>query len=129
MEMIVYILIFLFFWIICNCIVKRMLQDGSLAEEFIISAMKYRNAIMFDIIALIFFIIFDVNFLLWLGIIYYVIISILEGIMLVISIITNLDYYLKERIFEKELWILVLAKTLNEIISISMIFILSSLLK
>ena len=129
MEMIVYILIFFIFWIICNCIVERMSRDDSLSEEFITSAIKYRNAIMFDIIVLIFFIIFDVNFLLWLGIIYYVIISILEGIMLVISIITNLDYYLKERIFEKELWILVLAKTLNEIISVSMIFILSSLLK
>ena len=129
MEMIVYILIFFIFWIICNCIVERMSRDDSLSEEFIISAIKYRNAIMFDIVVLIFFIIFDVNFLLWLGIIYYVIISILEGIMLVISIITNLDYYLKERIFEKELWILVLAKTLNKIISVSMIFILSSLLK
>lgn len=127
MEMIVYILIFFIFWIICNCIVERMSRDDSLSEEFIISAIKYRNAIMFDIVVLIFFIIFDVNFLLWLGIIYYVIISILEGIMLVISIITNLDYYLKERIFEKELWILVLAKTLNKIISVSMIFILSSL--
>lgn len=128
MEIIVYILIFFIFWIICNYIVERMLQDSSLVEEYIISAVKYRKAIMFDIIALIFFIIFNVNFLLWLGIIYYVIISILEGIMLIISIITNLDYYLKERIFEKELWILVLAKTLNEIISVSMIFILSSLL-
>ena len=129
MRMIICILIFFIFWIICNCIVKRMLQDGSLSEEFIISAVKYRKTIMFDIIALIFFIIFNVNFLLWLGIIYYVIISILEGIMLVISVITNLDYYLKEKMFEKELWYLVLAKTLNEITSISMIFILSSFLK
>lgn len=84
---------------------------------------------MFDIIALLFFIIFDINFLLWLGIIYYVIIAILEGIMLVISVITNLDYYMKEKIFEKEMWLIVLAKTLNEIVSVSMIFILSSLLK
>lgn len=129
MRILVYILVFFIFWIICNCIVERMSRDGFLSEEFIISAMKYRNAIMFDIIALIFFIIFNVNFLLWLGIIYYVIISILEGIMLVISIITNLDYYLKEKIFEKELWILILAKVLNEIISVSMIFILYSLLK
>lgn len=84
---------------------------------------------MFDIIALLFFIIFDINFLLWLGIIYYVIIAILEGIMLVISVITNLDYYMKEKIFEKEMWLIVLAKTLNEIVSVLMIFILSSLLK
>ena len=129
MGIIVYILIFFIFWVICNCIAERISHNSSLSEEFIISAIKYKKAIMFDIIALIFFIIVDVNFLLWLGIIYYVIISILEGIMLVISIITNLDYYFKERIFEKELWTLVLAKTLNEIISVSMIFILSSFLK
>lgn len=129
MEIIIYILIVFIFWIICNFIVREILNINPLAEEFIISAVKYRKTIMFDIIALIFFIIFDVNFLIWLGIIYYVIISILEGIMLVISIITNLDYYLKEKIFEKELWLLVLEKTLSEIVSISMIFILSSLLK
>lgn len=129
MRMIVYILIFFIFWIICNYIIEKMSRDGSLSEEFIISAVKYRKTIMFDIIALLFFIIFDINFLLWLGIIYYVIIAILEGIMLVISVITNLDYYMKEKIFEKEMWLIVLAKTLNEIVSVSMIFILSSLLK
>lgn len=129
MEVIIYIVIYFIFWFICNYIAQIFLQDDSLSEEFLISAVKYRKTIMFNIFGLIFFMIFDINFLLWIGIIYYVIISILEGIMLVISIITNLDYYLKEKIFEKELWYLVLAKTLNEVVSISMIFILSSFLK
>ncbi len=61
MRMIVYILIFFIFWIICNYIIEKMSRDGSLSEEFIISAVKYRKTIMFDIIALLFFIIIEIN--------------------------------------------------------------------
>lgn len=128
MEKFLLIILFLIFWCICNYIVKKFLDDN-MQEEFVVSAVKYRKTIMFNILALIFLIFMDIDFLTWIGIIYYVIISILEGIMLVISIITNLDYYIKEKIFETHMWLLVLVKTLNEIVSIFMLFELFSLLK
>lgn len=128
MEKFLLIILFLIFWCICNYIVKKFL-DYNIQEEFMVSAVKYRKTIMFNILALIFLIFMDIDFLTWIGIVYYIIISILEGIMLAISIITNLDYYIKEKIFETHMWLLVLVKTLNEIVSIFILFELFSLLK
>ena len=128
MEKVLLIVLFFIFWCICNYIVKYFLNNNA-EDSFVISAVRYRKTIMFSILALVFFIFFDINFLTWIGIIYYIIISILEGIMLVISVITNLDYYIKERIFETKMWLLVLAKTLNEVSSILMTVTLFSLLK
>ena len=128
MEKFLLIILFFIFWCVCNYIVKYFFNNNA-NDDFVMSAVKYRKTIMFFILALVFFIFFNINFLTWIGIIYYIIISILEGIMLVISLITNLDYYIKEKIFETKMWLLVLMKTLNEVSSILMVIILFSLLK
>lgn len=127
MDKLIYVGIFFIFWLICNVIVRKTLYDN-MSDELVVAAVKYRKTIMFDIIAIFLFIIFDFNFFLWLGIAYYIIMVILEGILLIISIFTNLDYYIKEKIFETNMWLLVLAKLLNEIATIMMIFALFSLL-
>lgn len=127
MEKILLIILFFIFWCICNYIVKIFLNNN-LADDFVLSAVKYRKTLMFNILALIFFMLFDMKFLIWIGIIYYIIVSILEGIMLVISVITNLDYYIKEKVFETHMWLLVLAKMLNEIAHITMAITLFSIL-
>ncbi len=127
MDKLIYVGIFFIFWLICNVIVRKTLYDN-MSDELVVAAVKYRKTIMFDIIAIFLFMIFNFNFLLWLGIAYYIIISILDGILLIISLITNLDYYIKEKIFETNMWLLVLTKLLNEIASIMMIFALFSLL-
>lgn len=127
MDKLIYVGIFFIFWLICNVIVRKTLYDN-MSDKLVVVATKYRKTIMFDIIVIFIFIIFNFNFLLWLGIAYYIIVAILEGILLIISIFTNLDYYIKEKIFETNMWLLVLAKLLNEIATIMMIFALFSLL-
>lgn len=127
MDKLIYVGIFFIFWLICNVIVRKTLYDN-MSDKLVVVATKYRKTIMFDIIVIFIFIIFNFNFLLWLGIAYYIIIAILEGILLIISIFTNLDYYIKEKIFETNMWLLVLTKLLNEIATIMMIFALFSLL-
>ncbi len=129
MEIIITSIIILFiFWYICNNILEKALEQYNELNEYTIALVKYRKTIMFDIIALIFFFIFDINFLLWIGIVYYIIISILEGILLVISLITGLDEDIKTKQIDKDLWLIFTSKLLNEISSIIMIFTLSTLL-
>lgn len=127
MEKILLIILFFIFWCICNYIVKIFLNNN-LTDDFVLSAVKYRKTLMFNILALIFFTLFNINFLIWIGIIYYIIVSILEGIILIISIITNLDYYIKEKVFETHMWLLILVKMLNEITHIIMLITLFSML-
>lgn len=127
MEKILLIILFFIFWFIWNYTVKIFLSNN-LTDDFVLSAIKYRKTLMFNILTLIFFMLFDINFLTWIGIVYYIIISILEGVMLVISVITNLDYYIKKKEFETHMWLLVLAKTLNEITHIIMTITLFSML-
>ena len=119
MEIIITSIIILFiFWYICNNILEKALEQYNELNEYTIALVKYRKTIMFDIIA----------FLLWIGIVYYIIISILEGILLVISLITGLDEDIKTKQIDKDLWLIFTSKLLNEISSIIMIFTLSTLL-
>ena len=83
---------------------------------------------MFDIIVLIILTLFNIKFLIWLAIIYYIIIGIFEGILLIIAFVTGLDNDLKNKKIDKDLWIIFIAKFLNEISSIIMIFTLISIL-
>lgn len=120
------IIIFLIFWLICNYITRNLLKAN--LDDLAIGVVKYRKTIMFNILAMTFFFLLDFNFLLWIGIIYYIIISILEGILLVVSIVTGLDEDIKNRCFDINLWKVVLTKLLNELTSIGSIFFLFSLL-
>lgn len=128
MDNIIYVIIIFIFWVICNTIVRKLLLENAY-QEIIISAIKYRKTLIFDIIAIIIFTFLDMTFFTWIGIIYYILISIIEGSLLIISLITNLDFYFKEHIFEKEMWLLVLSKLLNEIASVMAVISLFSLLK
>ena len=83
--------------------------------------MKSKGAKITLIIILAIIVIALINFMM------YAIINKDKGFNVRFSLITFGDN--TEKIFEKELWYLVLAKTLNEVVSISMIFILSSFLK
>ena len=118
------IIVLFIFWIINNSILKEILEKYQDMNDFTFSILNYRKTIMFDIIVLIFFIIFNVNFLIWIAIAYYVIIGILEGILLVISFFTSLDADIKNKNIDTDLWSIFIAKLLNEISTIIMIFIL-----
>ena len=128
MENIIYVLIIFIFWLICNTIVRKLIKEN-LYQEVIISSVKYRKTLFFDVVAIVIFTFLNITFLTWIGIIYYILISIIEGIMLVIALVTNLDFYFKEHIFEKEMWLLVIAKFLNETASIIVTLSLFSLLE
>ena len=128
MENIIYVLIIFIFWLICNTIVSKLIKENS-CQEVIISSVKYRKTLFFDIVAIVIFTFLNIAFLTWIGIIYYILISIIEGIMLVIALVTNLDFYFKEHIFEKEMWLLVIVKFLNETASIIVALSLFSLLE
>ena len=128
MGNIIYVLIIFIFWLICNTIVRKLIKENSY-QEVIISSVKYRKTLFFDIVAIVIFTFLNIAFLNWIGIIYYILISIIEGIMLVIALVTNLDFYFKEHIFEKEMWLLVIVKFLNETASIIVALSLFSLLE
>lgn len=128
MENIIYVLIIFIFWLICNTIVRKLIKEN-LYQEVIISSVKYRKTLFFDVVAIVIFTFLNIAFLNWIGIIYYILISIIEGIMLVIALVTNLDFYFKEHIFEKEMWLLVIVKFLNETASIIVALSLFSLLE
>lgn len=128
MNLIIILIILFAFWCMCNYITILFVNKYGESNEVSISAYKYRKNIMFDILALIFFFIFDINFIKWIGIIYYVIISIIEGILLVVSIITGLDEDIKNKKVDRVLWSLVLVKLLNELSSIIMIVALFEIL-
>ena len=128
MGNIIYVLIIFIFWLICNTIVRKLIKENSY-QEVIISSVKYRKTLFFDIVAIVIFTFLNIAFLTWIGIIYYILISIIEGIMLVIALVTNLDFYFKEHIFEKEMWLLVIVKFLNETASIIVALSLFSLLE
>ena len=98
-------------------------------NEFVMSCVKYRKTIMFDIILMIVFYIFNINFITWIGIVYYIIISIAEGILTVIAFISGIDDDINGKKLDKEAWALFIPKMLNEISSVFMIFFLFSILK
>lgn len=119
METIFLTFIVLFiFWILCNIILKSFLNKYQTLEELGLAVLKCRKNIMFDIISLAFFVFFDLNFFTWIGIIYYGIMIIIEGILLVIALITGIDEDLKNKTLNKDLWLILLANSLNEISSI-----------
>lgn len=126
--LLVNIVIFFIFWLVCNQITKNLLNQGE--EDLAIAAMRYRKTIMYSIFIsiILFFFNFNFNFFTWIGIIYYIIISILEAILLIISFITGIDEDIKNKYINVELWKVTFTKLLNEITSIIMIFFLFSLL-
>ena len=129
------IIILFIFWIIVNYILKQAINRHKIVieiirelDEYTASILNYRKSIMFDIIVLIILTLFNIKFLIWLAIIYYIIIGIFEGILLIIAFVTGLDNDLKNKKIDKDLWIIFIAKFLNEISSIIMIFTLISIL-
>ena len=120
------VVILFIFWLICNYITDNLLKKNS--QDLAIGAVRYRKTIMFDIAVCIILFILNFDFLLWIGISYYIIITILEGIFLTISVISGLDEDIKNKQFDIDLWKVTFAKFLNEISSIVMIFFLFSLL-
>lgn len=119
MEIIVVTFILLFiFWLICNFILKEFLNKYQCLNELVEASLKCRKNIMFDIFALAFLVIFDLNFFIWLGIIYYGIMTIIEGILLVIALITGIDDDLKNKRLNKDLWLMFFANLLSEFSSI-----------
>ena len=129
MEKIILPIIILFIlWLINNTILRTALKKYQELNDYTTPLLKNRKTIMFDIILLIFFIVFDINFLLWIGIIYFIIISIVLGLLLIISLITGIDSDLKNRTVDKDVWTMFFSNCLNVISSIIMIFTLLSLL-
>ena len=130
MEKIIFTIIILFiFWLIVNYILKQTINRHKIVieiigelDEYTASILNYRKSIMFDIIVLIILTLFNIKFLIWPAIIYYIIIGILEGILLIIAFISGLDNDLKNKKLDKDLWTIFIAKFLNEISTIIMIF-------
>lgn len=120
------IVILFIFGLICNYITVNLLNEN--LQDLAIGAVKYRKTIMFDIAVCMVLFIFTFKFLLWIGIVYYIIIAILEGILLIISVVTGLDEDIKNKQFDTDLWKVTLTKFLNEVSSIIVIFFLFSLL-
>lgn len=117
LKILTFIILFIF-WILCNIILKYFLNKYNTLDELGLAVLKRRKNIIFDIFSLVFFVIFDLNFFTWLGIIYYGIMAIIEGILLVIALITGIDKDLKNKTLNKDLWLILLANLLSEISSI-----------
>lgn len=129
-NIIIQALILFIFWIIVNEILKNLLnkcQNNDQEYEIKIAiadlslaTLSYRKTIMFDIIVLFILCFFDVEFLFIVAIIYYVVIAITGGILIVNALTTELNLP-SNKVIIKELWCVFLAKVLNEISDIIMI--------
>ena len=128
MEIIIPIVALLLLWCICNAIVSNMLKKYGELNDYISSLLQYRKTIMFDILSLIFLVIFNIKLFLWIAIIYTIIMIIFEGILIIIALITGIDDDIKTKQVDKDLWLIFTCKFLNEIASIIMLFTIFSLL-
>ena len=128
MEQIIFVIIILFIlWIICNSILKNLLNKCREFNEMINAALNYRKSIMFDILVLLCVFIFDVNIIRYIAIIYYIVIALFEGILIIISCVSGIKDDVTNNCIDKDLWILLFSKVLNELASIIMIIELLSL--
>lgn len=125
MELFILMIIVLFiFWLICNYILKKLLAKYQDLNDYTISILKGRKILMFDIIVLIFLFIFNFSFIKWIAIAYYIIIAIIEGIFLIMEFITGIDYDIKNKQIDTDLWLLFLSNLLTELANLIMIFML-----
>lgn len=126
MQQIIFsIILLLIFWLITNYIFNKY----KTLNDFSITILKSRKTIMFNMIVLVFFILFNIKILVWIAIIYYIIIGILSGILLIISFITGLDENIKNKNIDTDFWNMCIVNFLNEFSNIIMIFTLISLVK
>lgn len=129
MNSIIVLIILFVSWCVCNYVVILFVNKYGEQNELTLSAWKYRKTMMFDILSLIFLFIFHVNFLIWIAIIYYILISIIEGILIIIGLTTGIEEDIKNKKLDEDLWSLMVTKILNEIASILMIITLFGILK
>ena len=86
-EFIVTILILFSCWLVCNYLVKKYLLIYGEINEVIKITVKTRKTIFFDIIFFIFLYFMRVNFLTWVGMMYYIVISVLMYGVLFLSVL------------------------------------------
>lgn len=118
------------FWLFCNTIASNLFQDSEdmLADDnpvveilkrisptamyidyIIDTIISCRKTIMFNIGVMIFLYIVNVDFLIWIALIYFIITGAFLACMLVIYIGTAIDIYLKEHENVYQLWLMNLA--------------------
>ena len=117
MNIFVTIILLFILWIICNGIVKILLNRYTDLNELVVASVKYRKTIMFDLIIVLFLYFLDINFLNYIAIVYYIIIIFVEGFLLVISVITGITEK-TDKITNNSLWLLTVSKALNELAKI-----------
>ena len=127
MEFIISIVLLFILWLICNYILKILLNKYLELNDYTIAALEYRKTIMFDIFVLIFIFIFNFKIIRYIAVLYYVIIVLIEGILIIIATVSGLEDDIKNKKIEKNLWLLLSSKFLNEIASIIMILALFNL--
>ncbi len=130
-KIIIQILLLIILWLIVNTILKTLLnrsqnynnsyEINSIYSELSISVLKYRKTIMYDLIFLLILFFINNSIFFWGAIIYYVIMAIIEAILIVISLTTELNNPCN-KIIIKELWLVFWSKLFDEISNIIMIF-------
>lgn len=114
-------IIMLLLWILNIFITKILLKKYWEFEEIIIASTKNTKCIIFDIVALLFILWIDVEFIKWIAIIYYIIIIILSGILLIISVVTGIDEDFKNKKIDMLCWTLCSSNILREISNITIL--------
>ncbi len=111
-EVIITLIILIICWIICNYLVKKYLLTYQEVNEVIENTIKTRKIIFFDIIFLLFANFMKVNFITWIGMIYYFCISFLMLGVLFLSILEILMPGTDNK-RNKDLWRLFLVNMIN----------------
>ena len=136
-EIIIPILVIFIFWLIVNIILNTLLtrsQNSEIfeikftLEEFALSVLRYRKTIMFNIITILVLHFFKVNFLYWAAIVYYIVIAITQGILIISSLTTELTRP-ENKIIINNLWLVFISKVFDELSNIITIFTLVSFTK
>ena len=122
MEIFIPIIVLFILWTIANCIVKIFIKKYYNLNDLVTATLKNRKTIMFDIISLIIIYILKFKFLIWITIIYYIVITILEAILIIISFITGFIEDYQKKVINKAIWILLLSNFINEISNIIMLY-------
>ena len=128
-KIIVQVLLLLIFWLIINTILKTLLnrsqnnnnyEINSIYSELSISVLKYRKNIMYDLIILLISFFINNFILFWVAIVYYGVMAIIEVILIIISLTTELNNPGNE-IIKQELLLVFWAKLFDEISNVIMI--------
>lgn len=86
------ILFLIAFWAICNMILKTILKKTNMLDEFSKHALNNRKNIAFDIIILLVLAFLNLKIFNWIAIVYFIIMFIVCGVLLLTSIFHEIPY-------------------------------------